>query len=83
MPMKLKLLFFASHREAAGKERMSFEMPDGSTAGQLLDQLVVEHPAFKELEEHTVMAVNHEQVGRDRRLSDGDEVAFYPPVSGG
>jgi molybdopterin converting factor small subunit len=44
---------------------------------------VLEHPSFKELEEHTVTAVNHEQVGRDRRLSDGDEVAFYPPVSGG
>jgi len=51
--------------------------------GQLLDSLVAEHPSFKELEEHTVTAVNHEQVARDRRLLDGDEVAFYPPVSGG
>jgi molybdopterin converting factor subunit 1 len=81
--MRLKLLFFASHREAVGKERMSLEMPEGATVGQLLDSLVAEHPSFKELEEHTVTAVNHEQVARDRRLLDGDEVAFYPPVSGG
>jgi molybdopterin converting factor subunit 1 len=81
--MRLKLRFFASHREAMGSERLTIEMSEGTTVGQLLDKLAGDFPGLKKLEEHTLVAVNREQVGWDRRLQDGDEVAFYPPVSGG
>ena len=81
--LRLRLRFFASHREAVGRESLSFEMPEGATAGQLLERLVKEHPGLKRLREHTVVAVNREQVDMGYVLGDGDEVAFYPPVSGG
>lgn len=81
--MRLKVRFFASHREAVGKERLPIELPEGSTVQQLFDRLVKEHPDMGGLEEHTLVAVNQDQVGRDRVLKDGDEVALYPPVGGG
>jgi molybdopterin converting factor subunit 1 len=81
--MRLRLRFFASHREIMGAEAVSMEMPDASTVRALFDKLAGECPGLKGLKEHTIVAVNREQVGWDRRLQDGDEVAFYPPVSGG
>ena len=81
--MRLKLRFFASHREAMGSERRTVEVPDGTNVGQLINKLAGENPAMKKLEGHTIVAVNQEQVERGHRLKDGDEVAMYPPVGGG
>lgn len=81
--MRLKLLFFAGHREALGAASRQFEMPEGSTVADLFEALCGKYPALRELEGRTIVAVNRDQAGWDRRLGDGDEVAFYPPVSGG
>ena len=81
--MKLRLRFFASHRDALGQEGRPIKMPEGSTAQHLFDRLASEHPALAVLDERTLFAVNHEQAGQGRRLKDGDEVALYPPVGGG
>ena len=81
--MKLKLLFFAGHREVLGAVSKSFEMPDGATVKDLFDALAGKYLALKVLEEHTIIAVNRDQVDWDRKLKEGDEVAFYPPVGGG
>ena len=81
--MKLKLLFFAGHREVLGAVSKSFEMPEGATVKDLFDALAARHPALRGLEEHTIIAVNRDQADWDRKLKDGDEVAFYPPVGGG
>jgi molybdopterin converting factor subunit 1 len=81
--MRLKVRFFASHREVMGAEAVSLELPEGSTVQALFDRLARDRPKLKGLEEHTLAAVNQDQVGWDRKLNDGDEVAFYPPVGGG
>lgn len=81
--MKLKLLFFAGHREALGAVSRSFDMPEGATVRDLFEALAGKYPALKSLEEHTIIAVNRDQADWDRKLKDGDEVAFYPPVGGG
>jgi molybdopterin converting factor subunit 1 len=81
--MKLKLLFFAGHREALGAASKAFDMPGGATVKDLFETLAAKYPALRGLEEHTIVAVNRDQADWARRLQDGDEVAFYPPVSGG
>jgi len=81
--MKLRLLFFAGHREALGAVARDWEMPDGSTVRDLFDDLARKFPALWGLEERTLIAVNRDQAPWDRRLREGDEVAFYPPVGGG
>lgn len=81
--MKLRLLFFAGHREALGASSKSFEMPEGATVKDLFDALAAKHPALKEMEGRTIVAVNRDQADWDQKLREGDEVAFYPPVSGG
>jgi molybdopterin synthase catalytic subunit len=72
---------FASYREAAGFGSATEALPSGSRVRDLSAQLLARVPnlgAGKGL-----VAVNHEYVGEEMLLHDGDEVAYIPPVSGG
>lgn len=74
----IQVKFFASLRERAGKPDMSLA-PAGiaSVADVWAASTDFDMPA------NTLVAINHEYVGRDAAVSDGDEVAFFPPVTGG
>ena len=72
---------FASYREAAGTNRLDAPLPAGARVRDLLDFLAARVPAVKRAP--GMVAVNHTYVGRDTLLTDGDEVALIPPVSGG
>ncbi|HLH21667.1 MAG TPA: molybdopterin converting factor subunit 1 [Chloroflexota bacterium] len=81
--MQVRLRFFAAAREAMGQTATTLDLPDGSTVGDLRARLRAEHPAFAALPPDMMVSVNLEYRTPDYRLSDGDEVAFIPPVSGG
>lgn len=78
--MRVRLRFFAALREEMGA-RAEREVASGSSVGTLWRALVVEHPALARVQVR--FAVNAEYVAGSHRLTDGDEVAFFPPVSGG
>jgi molybdopterin converting factor small subunit len=48
-----------------------------------LDQTVLPGCAYTLLADNTLVAVNRSVSARAARVSDGDEIAFYPPVTGG
>jgi molybdopterin synthase sulfur carrier subunit len=81
------LLYFARLREALGIERERLELPGGvSTAGDLRGFLAGRGDDWgRELDPKRVIriAVNHDLVDEGRVLADGDEVALFPPVTGG
>ena len=85
--MKLTVLFFARVREDLDCDRLQLDWPAGSlTLDGLLQQLGDEHGAhWREVlgEDNMIRAVNQVVVHGDRVLEDGDEVAFFPPVTGG
>jgi molybdopterin synthase catalytic subunit len=78
--LSVKVRFFAHYRERAGDRSRQVDLPAGSTVGDLLRALAGQGT---ELPGEASVAVNHAYAGRDQALSDGDEVAFIPPVSGG
>ncbi len=78
--MQVRLRFFAALREQVGA-RATRTVHPGTTAGALWRALVVEHPQLGTVQVR--IAVNEHYVEPSHRLAEGDEVAFFPPVSGG
>ena len=66
-----------------GRPELRRELPDGATARSVWDALVAEFPGFDDYSKAVSCAVNEEYARMTAALSDGDEVAFLPPVSGG
>lgn len=82
----IEILFFAGIRESVGTSREKLELPAGvTTVVALRDHLAARGGPWAALGEHRNLrvAVNQAMVGLDSALSDGDEVAFFPPVTGG
>ena len=83
----MKLLYFAWLRAKIGiaEERLD-PPPEVATVAALLDWLRRRGPGFAEALKDTKtvrVAVNQEYVGWDHPLKPGDEVALFPPVTGG
>jgi molybdopterin synthase catalytic subunit len=76
--MRIAVKLFAVLRERAGARSLELELPDGACVDDVWPALELgeEPPGL-------LLAVNRAYVGRDTLLSDGDEVALIPPVSGG
>ncbi len=81
--MKIKARFFALYRELTGKALDEFEVDAPATAGQFREEVVRRYPALKPYFASATMAVNAEYAAAETGLKDGDEVAFFPPLSGG
>jgi molybdopterin synthase sulfur carrier subunit len=85
--MKIQLRYFASVREALGTSAETLELPQGiATVGQLRAHLRERGGAWSEAlapGRALRMARNQAMAGEETMLSDGDEVAFFPPVTGG
>jgi molybdopterin converting factor subunit 1 len=79
----VKILYFASFRESVGRDEEDRVVPEGTRVGDLWALLAAEFPGFASFRQAPPAAVNLEYVRPDRKLADGDEVAFLPPVAGG
>ncbi len=81
--MRVRLLHFASFRDAAGREEEARQVPDGIRVEELWAALSREVPLFARFPSMPPAAVNREYVPAGTVLREGDEVAFLPPVAGG
>ena len=78
----VRVRFFARLRELAGVENEALQVPPSSSLADVYDALRAKHPALP-TRDSVRAALNQEFAGWDDHASDGDEVAFIPPVSGG
>lgn len=81
--MTVRALFFASYRDLAGMDELEVELVPGSSVRDLVLLLRRQGGAWRRLPEAPVVAVNMDYADLSAPLSEGDEVAFIPPVSGG
>jgi molybdopterin converting factor subunit 1 len=81
--MRVRVRLFARLREIAGDGELTREVPNGATVGVVWQQLAAEFPGFDRYRSSMSCAVNEDYARFGAPVSDGDEVAFLPPVSGG
>lgn len=81
----INVLFFAQVRELLGTDSLTLEPNGLSTVEAVRQQLVARGDRWAlALEEGKLLAaVNQTLVSFDHQVVDGDEVAFFPPVTGG
>jgi len=81
--MRITVRLFATLRQQAGWKEKTFEVEPAITIASLIDVLEVQEPRLHLSGRTLYAAVNMEYSPVERSLADGDEVAFFPPVSGG
>lgn len=83
----IQLLYFAGVREAMGCSEQQLELPaEVRSVGQLRDHLLEKGAPWSDAltrDQQLLYAVNEEVAGEEHTIESGDEVAFFPPVTGG
>ena len=77
--MAVTIKFFASLRESLGRAEDRLEAQAGCTVADVWNRA----SGGREIPPNVLCAVNLEYVSPDHAVRDGDEVAFFPPVTGG
>lgn len=79
--MRINTLFFGPVSDIVAMKESSLEIPDGSTAADVLDSLAERHPELKR--KRILVAIDERHASPDDILSEGNCVAFFTAVSGG
>ena len=84
--MNISLCFFARFREQLGVQQELYTLPKECNGHELLAQLAQRGNKWHELFDNptgVLVAINQEMATLDSIIKQGDEVAFFPPVTGG
>lgn len=81
--MRVRALFFGQLKEIVGVAEEDADLSEGARVDDLFERYSRRFPKLAEFRSSIVASVNQEYAAWTAPLSDGDEVAFLPPVSGG
>lgn len=81
--MTVRVLFFGLLQDVVGRSEEVVALPADATIGTLFARYASQYPRLHEMADSIALARNHEFAAPEAVLSDGDEVALMPPVSGG
>ncbi len=79
----VKIKLFATLKERAGAAEIDLELPAAATVRELRAAISRQHPTLAELAARSVVSVNREFAFNEDTVQPADEVALFPPVSGG
>jgi molybdopterin synthase catalytic subunit len=81
--ISVRVLFFGAARDATGTDEAQLKFDPPHTSSNAFEQVLNTYPDLRRFGKSLLFAVNQEYVRHDREISDGDELAVFPPVSGG
>jgi molybdopterin synthase sulfur carrier subunit len=80
----INIRFFAMLRERLGVDKVDFQYTDEKTVSDIKQKLIARGEPWTLLAEQDVLiAVNQTLTSALATVNDGDEIAFFPPVTGG
>mgnify|MGYP001464341441 CR=1 FL=1 len=81
--MDVTIRLFAGLREKAGTSKLTLSVPKGTNVQQLLSLVQAEKLELEGATKGVLVAVNHEYASADTVITESDDLALIPPVSGG
>ena len=81
--MMLIVKLFAQARQIIGSSQVELTWTDGQSVRMLKTQLAARFPDLRQLVPQLLVAVNNDYAADDVSIQSTDEVACFPPVSGG
>ncbi|BCY18167.1 MAG: MoaD/ThiS family protein [Chloroflexi bacterium] len=82
-PSGLNILLFASLKERMGKSQIMVQVNDGCSLAEFQSALFAQYPELQPFSRNMIVSVNQNFAGPEHRIYQGDEIALFPPVSGG
>ncbi len=83
MPIELEIKLFATLRDRAGRNRVVVSVPEPASVESLLEVTGKKYPELAPALPTSLVAVNKAYASLETILKPGDEIALFPPVSGG
>lgn len=81
--MRIRVLFFGVLHDIVGRREDSLEVPEGTRLDTIFERYAERFPRLRDISGSVIPALNQQFSSLSVPLSEGDEVAFLPPVSGG
>ncbi|HET6890096.1 MAG TPA: molybdenum cofactor biosynthesis protein MoaE [Pyrinomonadaceae bacterium] len=77
------VLFFGAARDAVGHSEVTLALDGPTRAAAAFEQVLARFPELRRFGRSLLFAINEEYASADREIRAGDELALFPPVSGG
>jgi len=81
--IKIEVLFFGAARDAVGSNELQLSLGPAATVATAFGQLISQFSGLERFGRSLLFAVNQEYATKETMLRDKDELAIFPPVSGG
>jgi molybdopterin converting factor subunit 1 len=82
--IRVRVLFFGAAREIVGQDEVLLDLPAPARAASAFEQVLERYPDLRRFGRSLLFAVNQEYAQEpEREVREGDELAIFPPVSGG
>ncbi len=81
--LHVTVLFFGAARDAVGHGQVELVLNGAPTAGNAMNEILETYPELRRFGRSLLLAVNQEYARADQVVQRGDELAVFPPVSGG
>jgi molybdopterin synthase sulfur carrier subunit len=81
--VKVRVQFFSRLRDLVGASEIELDLPERTTAADLLEIVYARTPALREWDKSILIASGLEFVERTSVVKAGEEISLMPPVQGG